>query len=272
MNVGFMVLKNGIRLGYPFIEAVTSVLSVVDAFLVIDHGSDDNTWETLQDFSKLNRKIHLERASWPQKSSCGSSIAVATNNGLKCCLKKWPNIHKILYLQADEVFHEKDLKNLGEMFPNEFRASSFHFLHFRNGFDHVISNPTYQRAIRIISPGARSILDGYNFENAGKTGNSHVTIFHVGWCFLRNICQKHVNHAALYPDSRPYLRAKKICSDMLATGQFSVDKLNTVIDQNYSFDRFDVNKLPAVLKHLLSLDLYNPRIGISVLGKRIKDS
>lgn len=272
MNIAFMVIKNGVKLGYPFIESVASVLRVVDVFFIVDHHSDDKTPAILTRLRELNGKIHLAEANWPKQSSCGSAIAAATNHAIGLCLKKWPKAHKLLYMQADEVFHEKDLSNIGNMFPNKFKSSSFKFLHFRNGFDKIIANPTYNRAIRLISPGAKSIQDGFNFGgDVTPIGHSQVNVFHVGWCFPVHICHKHISHSALYPGAGEYNRAKRVCEDMLRTRKFSKERLCKEVDGQYRFQSFNGNNLPQCIRHLVKESSYDPQRSLGILSETIKN-
>jgi hypothetical protein len=267
VKVGLMVLKNGVSLGYPFVESITSVLGALDVMFVIDFGSTDGTMDVLGHMRVLSKKIELEQHEWPKNSSGGSAIAVATNIGMDICGKRWPGC-KVFYLQADEVYHEKAHDNIVDYLASN-GSTSFRFMHFRNGFDRIIENPTYNRAIRITFSASRSIRDGFNFRCKGVVRYSDHVVYHVGWCFPENICKKHVNHASLYPGNPGYARAKRICAEMLK-GKVSRDRLCKEVDSNYRFNNFNVAGLPSVLKHLLKCDFYNPDLSLSVLNSRIK--
>lgn len=262
---GLMVIRNGIRLGYPFVEAIASILKLCDEYIIVDYYSDDGTYEILLKLSYKNNKIKLLRSKWPQHSACGSAIAVATNEAMSLC-----NNNKIFYQQADEVYHENSLPHLYKFINLKTAKSvSFKFLHFRNGFNKIISNPTYNEALRIVSKEAHSIQDGFNFS--GKIMpilKSDVHIWHVGWCFPWNICQKHVSHAALYPGVGGYENAKRICEDMLRSGNIDVNRLIHEIDRNYKLIH-NKHGLPRYLKHLINDKQYNPEKSIEVLHKDI---
>ena len=45
---GFMIVKNVVCQGYPFLEAIVSALPVCDEFLISDGFSTDHTWDALQ--------------------------------------------------------------------------------------------------------------------------------------------------------------------------------------------------------------------------------
>ena len=44
---GLTIIRNGVRLNYPFIEAIRSALSICDEYIVVAGDSDDETLEAL---------------------------------------------------------------------------------------------------------------------------------------------------------------------------------------------------------------------------------
>ncbi|MDF2441628.1 MAG: hypothetical protein JWN98_2612, partial [Abditibacteriota bacterium] len=76
MNLSaFMVLRNGVALGYPFIEAILSLLPACDEFVISEGYSDDETWlwlERLQ--ARFPEQIRLLRRHWPQNRNSGGAI------------------------------------------------------------------------------------------------------------------------------------------------------------------------------------------------------
>lgn len=272
MRVGFMILKNGIKLGYPFIEAVASMHQSCDKFLFFDCGSEDGTLEYMRRIHDINKdKFEVYQQSWPKHSSSGNAIAVATNNAMKH--KTIANAEKAFYVQADEIYHQNSLPYLKDyMLSKNFKSTSFRFLHFRNSFKHFIKNPSYNRAIRIITPkDTKNIQDGYNFGgNIDPCYNSNVGVFHMGWCFPHNICQKHINHAALYPGHSTYAGAKRLCIDMIKKGKIDRDILINKIDKQYNLEEMPEDKITKYVEHLFRLDKYNPQYSLSVLEEDLK--
>ena len=53
----FTFIKNGQMLGYPFIQSIKSILSIVDEFVINVGDSEDNTLELIESLN--NPKIHL---------------------------------------------------------------------------------------------------------------------------------------------------------------------------------------------------------------------
>ena len=64
-----MIVKDALKQGYPFVEAIASALPICDEFLVSDGYSTDGTYEALQKISKANPKVKIHRYKWPTKWS-----------------------------------------------------------------------------------------------------------------------------------------------------------------------------------------------------------
>jgi hypothetical protein len=114
---GFMIIKNVVSLGYPFLEAIVAVLPVCDEFLVSDGYSEDNTWEVLQVLKeKFPEKVRLYRDRWRGRTESGQVLSTMTN-----LLKDRCNGEYCLYVQANEIIHESSLEEIKELpllFPN----------------------------------------------------------------------------------------------------------------------------------------------------------
>jgi len=126
MISGFMVLKNALNQGYPFVEAVAASLPIVDEFLISEGFSADGTFEVLQRISQLNKKIKLVRQQWPTDRKY-SVIGEVTNAIRTKCSYDY-----ILSIQANEVIHEDCIelvKALPEICPNV-ETFSMPFVHF----------------------------------------------------------------------------------------------------------------------------------------------
>jgi len=114
---GFMIIKNGVIQGYPFIEAVLSALPICDEFLISEGYSSDETWKLLcklQD--KYPDKIKLFRDNWRGKVWKGEIIASMSNVLKRRCKGEY-----CLYVQANEIIHEsttKEIRNLLKFYPN----------------------------------------------------------------------------------------------------------------------------------------------------------
>ena len=126
----FMILKNGLKQGYPFPEAIASALPICDEFLISDGYSTDGTFEMLKQMSLLNKKIKIFRYNWLDTKSV-TVLTDATNALRKKCGSKY-----IFYVQANEIVHEDDvgfIRDLPEILP-QVNTFCFPYLHLMGNY------------------------------------------------------------------------------------------------------------------------------------------
>ena len=100
----YMFIRNGIRGGYTFMEAIENVLPFVHEFFVLDGRSDDGTLEALRSLAAFDGRIRIESAlpayvSAP-KDERGLLLGEAFENARRECDGDW-----LIQVQADTVFH-----------------------------------------------------------------------------------------------------------------------------------------------------------------------
>jgi len=130
MISGFMVVKNVLEQGYPFVEAVASALPICDEFLISDGYSDDGTYETLQKIAGLNPKIKVYRYRWSDKKG-PSVLGEVTNEVRGRCRFQY-----IFSVQANEIVHELSapfIKALPSMLP-EIETFCFPYTQLLNNY------------------------------------------------------------------------------------------------------------------------------------------
>ena len=113
---GFMVVKDVVSGGYPFVEAIRAALPICDELLVSDGYSSDGTWEALEALSARHPRLVLHRDRWDGPRGHAEIIARMTNVLLERCRHDW-----CLNLQANEVLHERsreELRRLPELYPD----------------------------------------------------------------------------------------------------------------------------------------------------------
>ncbi len=100
-------ISNGVSLGYPFIEAVLSVLPIVDEVLINDGGSLDETsfylkklQETFPDKIRLFNKPFYPSGYWETIDDCVIFLIDQAKGD-------W-----VFEVQGDEIWPEKDLMRL----------------------------------------------------------------------------------------------------------------------------------------------------------------
>ncbi|HBF22522.1 MAG TPA: hypothetical protein DDW23_01785 [Planctomycetes bacterium] len=207
---GFTFLRNAHKLHYPILESIQSALDLVDEF-VIALGDSDPDDDSRQRIEALNSdKIVLFDTVWDlEKFPRGMEHAHQTDLAKEKCTGDW-----LLYLQGDEVLHEKDVPQLRQncerwLTDDRVEAMVFDYLHFWGDYDHVHKNHAwYKREIRLVrnDPGIHSFRSAQSFRRIPnfdgvsyrqKKGTKKLTavaanarIFHYGWVRPPSAMQK----------------------------------------------------------------------------------
>lgn len=183
---GFTVIRNAELMGYPILQSIQSALPVVDEFVVGIGQSDDQTKDLI--LSLRDPKIRVFDAYWDtSKTNGGRILSEKTNEALNHCSNDW-----CLYLQADEVLHERDLVSLMqavECADRDLRVSGllFQYVHFYGSYDIVAtSRKWYRHEVRMVrkSSGIQSVGDAQSFRVNGQkplVAEAKASIFHYGW-------------------------------------------------------------------------------------------
>ena len=164
----FTYVRNGLHFDYPFIEAIKSVLPLVDEFIVVIGDSTDGTRDAVN--ALHDERIRIVDTIWdPQMLSGGLVFAQQANIGLD-------NISKdadwIFHIQADELIHEKDLNLIKKamqhyLHDEQTEGFLFSFINFFGDYWHYApSRRFHQHEIRILrnSPHYRSYKDSQGFR------------------------------------------------------------------------------------------------------------
>jgi len=103
-------ISNAVSLGYPFIEAILSVLPIVDEFLINDGGSKDKTSFYLKKLKKtFPDKIKLFNKPY-HPSDCWETIDEVVEFLINSAKGDW-----IFEVQGDEIWHERDILKIKQI-------------------------------------------------------------------------------------------------------------------------------------------------------------
>jgi glycosyltransferase involved in cell wall biosynthesis len=258
---------------YPIVESIKSILPVCDEYIVnIDTGSDDGTRELIESIN--SPKIKIIANEWDKNFREGGKIySYQTNIALKECQGDW-----IVYLQADEVIHEKDLELLKKCLEDdlknyEIEGFEFNVLHFYGRYDVIQDNyrKWYTKATRVIRNKANifSWGDALDFrvkeefqERKLKVKKIPVTIYHYGWCRdPQKMVLKMKTHDKFYHnDDWIEIRYKNINIDNIYSdignlayfkGEHPKVMLERVKNQNWTWDPKIDKQLPRWLRMFL---------------------
>lgn len=189
---GFSICRNGVKFDYPIVEVIRSALPVVDEFIVNVGQSDDGTVDLIKSID--SGKVRVVESFWDDAMKTdGLIFSHQTNLALSHCRGDWA-----LYLQADEVLHERDYEGISRILRDslgreEILGFTFRYLHFYG--DYWSLNPwAYHRAVRIIRNNGAVVScgDAVGFclkEDGGYLQSKHrdrlrpsgATMYHYGW-------------------------------------------------------------------------------------------
>jgi len=149
---GFSFVRNGLKLYYPVIESISSVLPLVDEFVVaVGNGDPDDTTKDAI-LAIKSEKVRIIDTIWDERLFTKGIInAIQTDIAKEVCSGDW-----LFYLQADEVIHERYLsiiqRRCEELLPREeVEGLLFRYKHFWGDYDHFHrSHGWYPFEIRII--------------------------------------------------------------------------------------------------------------------------
>jgi hypothetical protein len=191
---GFTFLRNGQKLGYPFIESIRSILPIVDEFVIALGPCDDDTEELLRAIG--DPKIRIIPTRWneriqPNYSVKGFVYGQQKSIALFNCTGDWA-----FYLEGDEVVHENDLPKIRgamERYLNDDRveALAFDYLHFYgNANTYAWSPGWYRTEVRILRNTIPAwgpeglffvVLDTHKKGRYPRAAHTGATIYHYGW-------------------------------------------------------------------------------------------
>ena len=206
---GFTFLRNGQKLGYPFVASIRSILPIVDEFVIALGPCDDDTEKLLREIG--DPKIRIIPTQWNERirsdySVKGFVFGQQKTIALFNCTGDWA-----FYLEADEVVHEHDLPKIRaamEKYLDDARveALAFDYLHFYGNRNTIAWSPgwyrTEVRAVRNTIPMWSSeslffnVVDSHRRSRYPRAAHTGATIYHYGW--VRNEAQMNLKAGATH--------------------------------------------------------------------------
>ena len=187
---GFTFIKNGQILGYPFVQSIKSILSIVDEFVINVGESDDDTLALVESIS--SPKIRIIQSKWNQCMQdrgyvYGQQKMISQFN----CTGDWA-----FYIEGDEIYHENDLNQIKSLMEINLKdpsveALAFDFYHFYGNANTYLDSPGWYRSeARIIKTSCRSyapdglfwlVLDNNKKGRYPRAKHIGVNCYHYGW-------------------------------------------------------------------------------------------
>ena len=207
---GFTIIKNAVVNDYPIVEAIRSVLPVVDEMIVLIGDCNDDTILLIQSISDPKIKIH--HSVWDKTlHSGGNVLAVETNKAFNLID---PESTWAFYIQGDEVVHEQyyaAIKEGCEKYKDNENVEGllFKYVHFYGTYDYIgDSRKWYSNEVRIIRNDKKiqSFKDAQGFRVGER--KLHVKpieayMYHYGWVKSpEQMMNKHKNLKTFWSDEK----------------------------------------------------------------------
>jgi glycosyltransferase involved in cell wall biosynthesis len=191
---GFTFLRNGQKLGYPFVASIRSILPLVEEFVIALGPCDDDTEKMIREIGEP--KIHIIPTQWNERirndySVKGFVFGQQKSIALYNCTGDWA-----FYLEADEVLHENDLPKIRAAMEKHLddervEALAFDYLHFYGNKNTIAWSPGWYRSeVRILRntiPAWSSealffnVMVSHKKSRYPRAAHTGATIFHYGW-------------------------------------------------------------------------------------------
>lgn len=184
---GFSFIRNAIKLDYPVVEAIRSILPLCDEVVVAVGVSEDETRELI---SGIDPKVRIVDTEWDLSLREGGRVlAIETDKAFDAInsAADW-----CFYIQGDECLHEKyipGIRSAMEKWKDEKEIDGllFRYKHFYGSYDFIGDSRTwYRNEIRVIrnNKEIRSYKDAQGFRINGKklkVKEIDAEIYHYGW-------------------------------------------------------------------------------------------
>ncbi len=185
---GFTFIRNAVKYDYPIVEAIQSILPLCDEVVVNIGNSEDQTEALIA--SMGSSKIRVVHSIWDDTLRSGGRVLAEETN--KAFDQVSADADWCIYIQADEVIHEKYYPAIGEAMRSysadpHVEGLLFNYLHFYASYDYTAdSRNWYDREIRVIrnDKAIRSYRDAQGFRKNGKKLHVRAVdayVYHYGW-------------------------------------------------------------------------------------------
>jgi len=202
---GFTLVRNAVKLDFPIVPAIRSVLEVCDEVVVNVGKSEDETRDLVA--SVDDPRVRILDTEW-DFSKKNIMLSIETQRAMDACRGAWG-----IYIQADEVLHERGAQILKQNIAawdadERVEGLLVKYLHFYGGFDRIAtSRRWYRREVRCIRlgkdirpyQGAQGFRVGPEYRKI-RARPTEAEMFHYGWARpAKAIKQKLEISKTIYP-------------------------------------------------------------------------
>jgi hypothetical protein len=264
---GFTIIKNAVINDFPIVEAIRSILPVVDEMIVLIGDSTDETIALIESIGDPKIKIH--HSIWDKNLRKGGAVlADETNKAFNLIGDEFT---WAFYIQGDEVIHEKYHSSIREAceqyaYDKEVQGLLFKYKHFYGTYDYVgDSRKWYAHEIRMIRN--NKIITAYRDAQGFRIGKTKLpvavvdaTVYHYGWVKSPQKMRKKQKESSQFWNDDTQMEKIKASPDYYDfSGYDSLEKFtgthpNVMLDRinkkNWAID-LDISKKKFSLKNKL---------------------
>ena len=186
--VGFSFIKDAVKMQYPIVEAIQSILPLCDEVIVAVGASTDGTRALVEN---IDKKVKIIDTEWDFTLSANGKVLAAETDK---AFKEIPaDADWCIYIQGDEVLHEdgyKEIKYAMQKWKDDKRVDGLllKYRHFFGSYDYIgIEANWYRNEVRIIKNN-KNIYSYRDAQGFRKDDNKklnvkklHAYLHHYGW-------------------------------------------------------------------------------------------
>ncbi len=233
---GFTFIRNGIKYDYPFEESIRSLLPLVDELIVGVGKSEDETLAKV--LAIKDKKIKVFESTWDENLREGGKVLAVETDKAKAQVAN--DSDWLIYLQTDEVIHEKyyeTIRTAMQNYLNDNRVEGLllHYKHFYGSYDYYADGVKwYNKEIRIIrnNPLIHSYKDAQGFRLEGRKLLVKLIpafIYHYGWVKNPvNMFQKHTDMGKWWRNDQAQQEYVKANKEKNKGSQFQFSQIDSI--------------------------------------------
>lgn len=186
--VGFSFIKDAVKMQYPIVEAIRSILPLCDEVIVAVGASTDGTRELV---ANIDKKVKIIDTEWDfTLSANGKVLASETDKAFK---EIPADADWCIYIQGDEVLHEdgyEEIKQAMKKWKNDKNVDGLllKYRHFFGSYDYIgIEANWYRNEVRI-TKNNKNIYSYRDAQGFRKDDNKKLNVkklkahvHHYGW-------------------------------------------------------------------------------------------
>ena len=185
---GFTLVRNAIKLDFPVVASIRSILPICDEVVVNVGYSEDGTLELVRSIG--DPKIRVIEVEWDMAQR-NTVLGLETHRAMRACIHPWG-----VYIQADEVLPEEGALELAAAIQRvdpdkRVEGLLVRYIHFYGGFDTIATHRRwYRREVRAVRLAPELDIRPYQGAQGFRVGPDHRKIrarltgahmFHYGW-------------------------------------------------------------------------------------------